>query len=155
MKKHVTIKRLNKLADFLDTVPRPKFDLSLIRREPNPDYAHPKEVKCGTVACAMGWMPEAFPRAGIKPINGEIGFKDQDTSEVDTFKTAQTFFGIGNQEAEGLFNTGNFMDSQYLGDQATPKQVAKRIRKYTKALEKGKVYRDADSEAVEGYCDVY
>lgn len=117
-------------------------------------YASAKEIKCGTVACAMGWMPEAFPRAGIVSKAGEVGFKKEPDDYADSFDTAREFFGLGYQEVEGLFNTGTFLGSGNMAG-ATPKQVAKRIRKYTKYLEKGKVYRDADNEAVEGVCDVY
>lgn len=67
--------RLNKLADFLDTVPEAKFDLETWRvnaqgREAfdeSTDNDHLLNLDCGTRGCAVGWacaMPE-FQAQGL------------------------------------------------------------------------------------------
>lgn len=50
-------RRLTCLANFLDTkVTDDWFDLDIIASAGFP------EKECGSVACAMGWIPSAFPR---------------------------------------------------------------------------------------------
>lgn len=46
-----TSEKLIKLADFLETLPDEKFDFGTYIRE----------TDCGTVGCAAGWIPAAFP----------------------------------------------------------------------------------------------
>lgn len=47
--------RMNKLADFLSTLPRRKFRME--------DWvSEADDHKCGTVCCAVGWAPAVFPR---------------------------------------------------------------------------------------------
>src|SRR5438093_919703 len=58
-------KRLLKLADFLDELPREKFDFGQIAYQGGKPMAEALKlgaVRCGTVACAIGWMPAVWPR---------------------------------------------------------------------------------------------
>ncbi|WP_230684392.1 hypothetical protein, partial [Streptococcus pneumoniae] len=62
MKSHVSKNRLNLLADFLDTLPRKKFDFS---RFGNGDLR--LEPSCKAAGCALGWattIPQ-FRRLGL------------------------------------------------------------------------------------------
>ncbi len=59
-------KRLLKLADFLDKLPRAKFDFGVIAMQdgkPMLEALKAGKERCGTVACAIGWMPAVFPRS--------------------------------------------------------------------------------------------
>lgn len=115
MKKETTYKRLMKLADFLDTVPRKHFDMTIyvdgaIERLTNHE--------CGTSACAFGWactIP-SFRKAGLGLIGGYLpiykSWSDRDAAE--------RFFGITEREAETLF---------YSHWNAGPKAAATRCRK--------------------------
>jgi hypothetical protein len=123
--------RLLKLADFLDKLPRRKFDYRL----------YGEKTKCGTVACALGWatqMPE-FRRLGLKakwvkdcwaefrliPVfYGEMGPG-----------AACPVFGLTEDEAWFLFMPAATLTAdgdRSPGGNATPKQVAKHIRRFVK-----------------------
>jgi hypothetical protein len=47
-------KRLEKLADFLDKLPREKFNFADLVSEID-------KKGCGTVCCAIGWTPKVLP----------------------------------------------------------------------------------------------
>lgn len=120
--------RLLKLADFLDTVPVKKFDLSHwigwdeLDFETRPPTLDDLEHNCHTTACAIGWactIPE-FQDAGLVLDDGEPFFD----GHWDT-QAAANFFDIEYLEASHLFYS-----SAYRGNNRTrPSTVAKRIRK--------------------------
>lgn len=129
-KKHA--KRLLKLADFLSELPKKNFDYcDVIRFDP----------KCGSVGCAIGWavtLPFA-KREGYRVKKSKCtNFFSALTEEVlDICKGGQhvefdevgvDLFGLTYGEASLLFTP----DSSGLGEDATPKQVAKHIRKFVK-----------------------
>lgn len=125
------VKRLLKLADKLETVPRKKFDMSTWWE---------KREECGTVACAAGWgctIP-SFRRAGFhirRPHNivqfAPIQKRDlknkhcKDACPQDLHACAE-FFGILYGEAYELFMNDAYDKSP------TPKVVAKKIRRFVK-----------------------
>jgi len=127
--------RLLKLADFLDQLPRQKFDFARIAHEGHKsmrDALKAGKHRCGTVACAIGWTPVVFPRL-VRWVTLNIGSRDLDVclrSDDDSidFDAAAQIFDIEYDDACFLFDPG---DSR-LGDGATPKQVAKHIRKFVK-----------------------
>lgn len=104
------IKRLEKLAAFLDKLPRKKFDLK--------ELVSARRGKCIAVACAIGWMPVVFP--------GEIYQNDCD------IMIAQEFMDLSYEEAHRLFVSSEDSDLGVLSASATPKQVAREIRKFIK-----------------------
>jgi len=125
-------KRLMKLADFLETVPRKKFDIGMwvTSRATEPEGDKPGE--CGFGACAMGWAVHAELFEGLSfalcdwpKYEGRIGLD-----------AAQTLFDIHMDTAKHFF-----IADEYPGRRATPKQVAKRIRAFVAnpslALERG------------------
>ena len=68
----VGVARLNKLADFLQKLPRTHFDFSRVC-----DLIKPSKTnQCGTVGCAMGWTPTVFPR-----LIGMVFESDYDTKQ--------------------------------------------------------------------------
>lgn len=80
----LNFENLNKLADFLETLPEEKFDLSQYRKDKKDDV-YEAEFKsmtdCGTVGCAIGWAPfieglepkeEEFKHAWHAPEIGKV-----------------------------------------------------------------------------------
>ena len=137
--KHFHKNRLLKLADFLDTLPRKQFDLTLVL----------EERPCGTVGCAMGWTPTVFPR--LVSVDRKQSYCDIRTDKAKGFgSVAKEIFGLTVSEITGLFcpdsamvigdrylrygqldgpqNYKEFNDS--LPDRAWPSSVAKRIRRF-------------------------
>lgn len=140
-------RRLLKLAAFLRTVPRERFNYSTWTGE---DWKGKQDLSCGTTACALGWaatMP-CFRRLGmqLEPINfpwpsqdsfmdkengteGMVTLKGQDTN--NPFEVAQIIFGLSDDDAEFLFSPQGYGE-----DRATPKQVAKKIENYVAKRER-------------------
>lgn len=132
----VQTKRLLKLADFLQTLPRQKFDFAVVARErgkPMLEALKAGKTECGTVACALGWAPAVFPRhlkwerpywSGETAL--EINFRNASSSYAQTFPVAERFFGLTEDEAQRLFEPS----VSPLGYRATSKRVAKAIRQF-------------------------
>lgn len=146
-------KRLLKLADFLDKLPPEKFDFSEIavqKGKPMREALKAGRTRCGTVGCAIGWMPAAFPRSlRWDETRGWATrtFPDvcliNEPTRVD-FDAAVTFFGITSADAYWLFQPGGWRglyasEHNGLHNDATPKQVAKHIRKFVREQEKADV----------------
>lgn len=120
--KKVHRNRLRKLADYLDTVPRKKFDMKdyCINRNggsrKRPGEAEKEINNCGTVACAAGHGAVLFPRIARR----------------------HTYFDPFIDDCFGLLWINEawsfiFSDS-WVDRQPTPKQAARRIRLF---LDKG------------------
>ncbi len=114
------IKRLLKLADFIETVPREALDLEVLARK----------HECGTVCCLMGWaglMPK-FRRLGFKTEfgpGGYVGFSNYSMPFLD----AADFFGLDQYESYGLFS--GLPQRNYYGiSDPTPKQAARALRRF-------------------------
>lgn len=116
--KKVHRNRLRKLADYLDTVPRKKFDMWNYCKKAGitvlPSDAKKEIGNCGTVACAAGHAAVLFPRVAKRH-----AYYD-DFIEED--------LGIVGENWDFLFS------EDWGLYQPTPKQAAKRIRLF---LDKG------------------
>jgi hypothetical protein len=118
-------KRLLKLADFLDALPRESFNLATWFRE----------TDCGTVACAAGWactIP-AFKRAGLRIAKSESPHHAPQVIPTLTDAAGETYFGFDAcAEFFGLLMGDSYHlfgpDEYRTGRRTTPKAVAKRIR---------------------------
>lgn len=137
-------RRLLKLADFLETVPRKNFDYSTLAGS---DWDGKKDfISCGTQGCALGYaasMP-AFRKIGLRLSLTEsygdspsavVHMKNVDSDEADgdqLYSAVEEVFGLNIDETDFVFN-------MYMGQpESTPKQVAKKIRKFvTKREELG------------------
>jgi hypothetical protein len=125
--------RLLKLADFLDTLPRERFDYSTWV---GMDWKGAQNLSCGTKACALGWaatIPE-FRRLGLRlsPYREVINVK---TGAEHSNAAAQHTFGLTESEARLLFEGVDMTEGEYhivLRSEATPKQVATHIRRFVK-----------------------
>jgi hypothetical protein len=132
LKPHVVRRRLLKLADFLEKLPRSKFDY-LVWGECDVDKVAKvtslAQPGCGTRGCALGWaasMPE-FRRLGLALCDGDMVYGGKVGLDV-TFNgapsTGSEVFGL--RAAEHCF----MPDIDKNEGRATPKRVAKKIRKY-------------------------
>lgn len=149
----IHLRRLRKLADFLDKMPKEKFDFSVVAIEegkPMLQALRAGAVHCGTVACGMGWMPAAFPRQ-IKwqqvgaserlldiALREPTGDSERDTESVfGAFYVAQEFFGITGVESWYLFNPGGHeRQRNRLSVNARPQALARHIRRFADRKEK-------------------
>jgi hypothetical protein len=127
--KQVTVaegnRRLLKLAAFLRTLPRRRFNYG---HWVGDDWAGAQDLSCGTTACALGWaatMP-TFRRLGLSltPV-GEPGLKGV---AGGAFDAAAQLFGL-HGEQYSLFAP------DYEEEDATPKQVARKIEQFVAARE--------------------
>lgn len=145
--KAVYVNRLLKLAVFLDKLPKAKFDFSTITslgQKPMMEALKAGRHRCGTTACAIGWMPAIFPRqvcwVGEDRPYGDlnVGLRSAGAArrvgKARNFAVAQRFFGISYEEALHLFNPGDIS----LRYDATPKQVAKHIRRFVRERQREK-----------------
>jgi hypothetical protein len=126
-------KRLLKLADFLDALPREKFDFGVITRvdgKPMREALKAAHERCGTVGCAIGWMPVVFPQLVMWDDDHGVVLKS-DPWVLD-FECAKEVFNLTDYESGRLF----MPLASGLGRDATPKQVARHIRKFVRAKEK-------------------
>lgn len=122
-------RRLLKLAAFLRTLPREKFDYSIwVIAEKKRGHL------CGTVACAAGWCPAVFPRQwqwfddhGLNMILPCLR-KGPPRTLLDDLAV---FFGITHAEVEYLFLPGAWDNN--LSKNATAKQVARHIERFVAA----------------------
>lgn len=143
-------KRLLKLADFLDKLPKAKFDFSQIAYRGDKsmlEALRATRARCGTVACAIGWMPAVFPKLtawvsdsdrDAADISLIVGLRGDNSSyaTISSFETAQVVFGLSQEESEFLFAPfGHDFDkdeNNHLAYDATPKQIARHIRKFVR-----------------------
>ncbi len=138
--KPVYAKRLLKLADFLEALPRKRFNFASYVGD---DWAGKQDLSCGTTACALGWaasMPE-FRRLGLRfkgtpaydddghaiTADGGVGLVDDEYADEE--EASAIVFGLtDDQHAELFIPENEFGPSSNLPKEATPKQVAKNIR---------------------------
>lgn len=120
-------RRLLKLARFLRTIPRKRFDYSNWVGE---NWKGSQDLKCGTTGCALGWavtMPE-FRRLGLRLLTGGTlkGFPIHGARIGSD--AAKSIFALSGLEAELLFIPRTMEEFE-----ASPKYVARKIEKFVKA----------------------
>lgn len=132
-------RRLLKLASFLRTLPRKRFDYTTWVGE---DWQGAQDLSCGTTACALGWaatMP-AFRRLGVRLKKrawggGQVALRGLHRGSIEV---AMYIFALDHHEAHHLFTPEGKE-----GDGTTPKQVAKKIERFVKQ----RATTDSDKEA--------
>jgi len=136
--------RLLKLADFLSTLPRNRFDFS---NWVGKDWGGKPDLSCGTTACALGWATTipSLRRAGLRLVHDEqvdnqayVTLNGQVGSWDDPFESSQAaakeVFGLDYDEFSFLFipESFSYAGRPSLSEKATPKQVARNIRFFVK-----------------------
>jgi hypothetical protein len=126
---------MRKLAKFLEELPPEEFDFDII--------------KCGTVACAIGWTPRVFPRLvkwHPRWYPGGLEASGRTVGVVRGFMGVAThLFGISSFNADRLFSSypgyGNRIHESIplLGGDATPKQVAAGLRMFLELARQKKI----------------
>lgn len=128
--------RLLQLAAFLEPLPPEKFDF---RRIMTASDGH----GCGSVACALGWLPAVFPnlvgwiKIGAPPYF-ELVIRLHNKGGINPIDIAEELFGITEHEAEVLFvpaccKDGGWRvtdDIKRLPGNATAQAVAQQIRDF-------------------------
>lgn len=117
--------RLLALADFLLELPRRKFNFCYWVDVDT--WRGSKKLNCGTTACALGWattMPR-FRRLGLYMARTGTPALRRDPG-LTALEVAQVIFGISFTEAAYICTPST--DGQNFD--ATPKSVAKHIRKF-------------------------
>jgi hypothetical protein len=109
--------RLLKLADRLETWPRKRFDFTTFV---GMDWGGDPDLSCGAVACALGI-------ATTMPIFRRLGLYLSPGGELLTRNDKNPWYllGLDYEQHKALF----FPQESGLGTDATPKQVARHIRK--------------------------
>ncbi len=135
-------RRLLKLADFLESLPRNRFCLE---RWVGRGWEGKPDLSCGTTACALGWattIPE-FRKLGVRmkketranaPGPGLVGRREPDPPAV-----ARLLFGIGdgNDQSWGHYWNLFFMSAYPKGYYTGAAEVAKRMRALVAKLQPG------------------
>jgi hypothetical protein len=116
-------KRLLKLADFLDTVPRKSFSMSMWETSPATKPETAKLGECGFAGCALGWAVHGALFRQLTPTDGGTPQyrKKPGSRRRFGFEAAEHLFDIDPDDARFLF--GSYTD-------VTPRQEARRIRKF-------------------------
>lgn len=133
--------RLLKLADHLDAGRPGGHTYFNFLKISNSTTAH-----CGSAGCALGELPIVFRRywkfvsdtwSNVRLRKSK--FKPNDTINT-SFGHAAEFFDISNEDAKALFAPFSFRywvtKPKWLTEHATPKQVAKSIRKFVEYHQK-------------------
>lgn len=140
-------RRLLLLARKLDRVPKRRFNF---RFWVGDDWGGAKDLSCGTSACALGWATTlpSLQRLGLSLIRksdtntyGDVVLLRPGKRRLDANGAAKAVFGLDKNGFERLFIPHAECRMPYgqgvcrlhrdrLPDDATPKQVAKNIRKY-------------------------
>lgn len=134
--------RLLKLAAFLRTLPREKFNYE---RWVGSDWQGKQDLSCGTTGCALGWaatMPE-FRRLGLElrlsgNLAGYVTLKDEGPpvgwgeENSKSYAAACRIFYLDAEESED-----EYLFRPKVGEEdATPKYVARKIEKFVANREK-------------------
>jgi len=130
-------RRLLKLAEKLESLPREKFDFDRWVGEDWNGRAH----ECGTKACAMG---HATTIRGLglrvkKSPSGELFITDREAKDwwrtpgLETLESAARVFRISTMEARCLFVEGYKIPKKAVSP--TAKRVAKSIRQFVRDKE--------------------
>lgn len=126
--------RLLKLAAFLDTLPKERFNFRVFadeRGKPMLEALAAGSTDCGTVGCGLGWCPALFPDLIKWTPSG--WFQHSTRRDVLMIKTGSTgipageeLFNLSEREAEYLF----VPNESHLDSSATPAQLAQHIRNF-------------------------
>lgn len=127
--------RLLTLANFLETVPELAFNMRKWEASPATKPEGSTQGECGFAGCAIGWAAHAQLYPGLTLVSWP-GYEYLE-AVVPSFEgelnwlAIDRLFGFAPVDHDARENEGErlFLRRSYLSD-PTPKQVAKRIRKF-------------------------
>lgn len=126
--------RFEKLCDFLEKLPREKFDFGTPY-----DTMPTQEGTCNSVGCAIGWTPSVFPKLVTRTHHGYFAWRKE--ASCTYAGIAVRLFGLPLQTASDLFAPYDewYIDCELpqCDEDTTPKQVAKMLRKFLARAEAG------------------
>lgn len=127
--------RLLKLADFLETVPRKAFYIGrwVKSEKSRREGRHPGE--CGFSGCAVGWAAHGRLFRGLRLERSPIGGLYPTYEGSSATGAINRLFQIDETDSLYLFFDQSYIEQKY---NPTPKQVAKRIRKFVKNTSEAK-----------------
>lgn len=110
------------LRNFKETKKR-HWDMGVVRSD---------RLKCGTAACAVGWLPNAFPEAwiaarhnkGMALIADPVYLRTSQLTAGSTYEDVAKFFGIMIDSVDYIAEPSNY---DVPCEQITPEMVADRI----------------------------
>lgn len=140
-KGYIYKRRLLKLADFLEKLPKERFDFS---RWVGNNWGGKSNLSCGTSACAIGWASTipSFRKAGLvlklNITNASVNYKFVPAMKDDNFPTPDSsfrvgleIFGLSKYDFDNLFVPGLSCGGR-LAENATPKMVANHIKNFVR-----------------------
>lgn len=128
-------KKLLRLADFLETIPRKAFSITnwVTRYADKPEGEVPGE--CGFAGCAVGWAAHQKLFKGLRISEGGSYPEYIGTHGYvwQGFDAPKVLFNITDRQASELFHRDFYPANPKTGRRdPTPKQVAAKIRKFVK-----------------------
>lgn len=134
-KTKIKLKNFEILIKGLKSLKRREWYFGSLIRE------YSSEKGCGTVCCALGWLPKFFPRK-MEWVNHSPYFLDARRKGKEDWSSSNIYsylFGIPSNHEDALFNN----DSQYtlglknLAKDCTVLEFIKMLREYIKKVKKG------------------
>lgn len=134
--------KLLKLIDFLKNLPEEKFYFGSVVD------SFDKENNCGTVCCAIGWLPAIFPDEieWYQEVRfaGENFLAHKETNHfVNYAKAATLVFNIPEEIAEGLFSPSSqtcvHKDLPDLDEKSYSVDVAEMLQDFIWLVEQGEI----------------
>lgn len=135
-------KRLLKLAKHLRSgkLGHAKFSFAHVNADNHGYELQHADAKCGTLGCAIGECPIAFPESWHF-IHGTVALRRKRPDyQFSCMEHAESFFGLTEMEVDHLFRPADQCTSLYggrsLGYNAKPASVAANIEAFVKRKEK-------------------
>lgn len=121
--KTIRINRLQKLHDFLRELKTKSFDFGAWIN--NYDY----EKSCGTVCCAIGWLPKIDPKNWKWNEDEEPSLIDSNGYNCDASSDGQEYFGIDEDLFDHMFIPNSQWRDEFGGKELTRHTTAKKVAK--------------------------
>lgn len=122
-----------RLADFLEALPKNRLNMRYWYESPGDKVINGEapDRDCGTVACAMGWLPAVYEPFRPRALHSSSGAPFTLNGEpVAGFDAAQKIFGIKYSTATRLFDPSKYPPLK----RNSRKYVANRLRKIAMSL---------------------
>lgn len=133
------IERLKKMAEFLRELRPAKFRITQMVTGYGLDESN---NICGTICCALGWMPKVFPEDAFWKQRGmydrpRVRLTETPRTSLDHLQIGSRFFGLDMLETNRLFNSRDqaMETGGILSKDCTPNDVAAEIEKFLKEKE--------------------